>query len=259
MKNKRRVFSMNMFQVLTSPVFYISILGILVVSYFSTREYLGDGKTVNVVYIMDLLLNLTMFKNLIFLLSALTYCSSFCSDWNFQYIRPLIIRSGIKNYIRAKVITCALTSFLVAFIGMMLYSIILSIYLPIRNYGEAPIPPYGQLLEGRFPFLYLLVVISIYSMAASMWSVAALAFSSYIPNSLVAITSPIICSYLLEEITTHLPTYLDIYYLTRARDIIHKGPALTFIYTITIFLILTFLFGVIFSKMVERRVNNEVV
>lgn len=56
----------------------------------------------------------------------------------------------------------------------------------------------------------------------AVWVMSGLMISSYIPNSFVAVCSPLIFSYLLEEITGLLPPYFNMYLLAKASNVLGK-------------------------------------
>ncbi len=248
---------MDFLQVLSSPGFYAAIVGVALLCYVSTRDYLGKGSSV--VIIMNLLIGLSMFKKLIVLLVSVPYASSFCSDWNCQYIKPVVLRGGINKYAWSKVLVCGLSAFCVALFGMLLFAATLALRFPFYVPDENKPFLYETLLSGPFPLAYLLVIICIFSLAAALWAVTGLACSAYIPNRFVAICTPLVFSYVLEEFTAIFPKYLNIYYLTRGEDVIGQGPLLTFFYTVGVFLVLIVLVGLLFRRTVMRRVRNEIV
>lgn len=262
-KNKRRMFTVSFIQVFSSPWFYLATLGVSALCFISIWQYYADyGQYGSVYYYLDLFIGLTMFKKLVVLFAAVPYSASFCSDWNCQYIKPIVIRSGLRKYILSKITTCFITAFLVVFLGVMLFSVLLSLRIPIypdtnlENYIKRPFEP---LFYSPLPILYLIIRVFVFSLASALWSVLGLSISAYIPNRFVAIATPVIASYLLEEASQFLPVWLNIYLLTRADNVINKGPLISFLYFCIIFASLAALAGLIFAYQAERRIRNEVV
>lgn len=268
MMRKRRAITMDFRQMLSAPGFYAAVAGVVLLCFLCSWEYLRTGPVVNssvgydVIYFFELLVNLSMFKKVLVMLAAIPFTASFCSDWNCQYIRPVVVRSGVRKYAWSKVLVCAVSSFAAIFVGMLLYAGLLSIQLNLPLYSKNPInppaPPYGSLL-GSVPLLYLMIILAIFSLAAALWCVVGLMMSAFIPNRFVAIATPLIASYLLEELSQGLPPWLDLYYLTRARNVIGLGAGLSFAYTSFVFLLLMFFAGLVFVRTVKRRVRNELV
>lgn len=262
-KMKRKSLKMSFMQLFSSPLFYLSIIGVTILCFISIWERVSASETrITVVYCFDIFIGLTMFKKLVVLFAAIPYVSSFCSDWKCQYIKPVVIRTGIKEYIWSKIITCFVSGFLTVFIGLILFIILLSFKMPIfpaENIEQMIFPPFAPLAVGKIPVLYLLAQSFVFSMAAALWAVVGLSLSAFIPINFVAITTPLIASYFLESLTRRLPEWLNIYLLTSSCDVIHQGPFISFAYFVFIFILFSFLPASIFNYQVRRRLRNEVV
>lgn len=250
-------------QAFVNPYFYLSILGVTILSFISIWEELSVwGSKMSIVYYFDIFVGLTMFKKLVVLFAAVPYVSSFCNDWKYQYIKPTIIRTGIKSYLWSKVTACFLSGFLTVFTGLILFTIILSFKIPVfpaKNIDQLITPPFAELAYGSFPIMYLLAQMFIFSMAAALWAVVGLTVSAFIPVQFVALAAPVIASYFLEELSMLLPKWLNLYYLTRSAEVIHQGPYISFGYYCLVFILYSALAALLFGYQVKRRVHNEVI
>ena len=130
-------------------------------------------------------------------------------------------------------------------------------YSGINGMGLDENMPYGIFLYQK-TFLYVCCIVSIYAASMAVWVMSGLMISSYIPNSFVAICSPLIFSYLLEEITGLLPPYFNMYLLAKASNVLGKNATYSYLYTIFIFTVLILGQGLIFAKRVKRRLGNEI-
>src|SRR5690606_27960333 len=101
---KRRAYLMALMEVFSSPYFYLSIIGVTILCFISVWNEFTSGANLSVAYYIDIFVGLTMFKKLVVLFAAVPYVASFCSDWKCQYIKPVVIRTGISKYIWSKVI-----------------------------------------------------------------------------------------------------------------------------------------------------------
>lgn len=239
---------------------YLSILGVVLLCYISTKKYIHGSE--DIYYILDILIGLSVFKKLIVIFAALPCVTGFYDDWKHQYIKNIVIRTGKKNYIISKIVVCVTISFLVVFIGVLLFISGLIVsgndYSGIYKSGALnEIMPYGVFLY-QHSFWYVCSIVSIYALSMSVWVMSGLMISAYIPNSFVAVCSPLIFSYLLEEITAFFPPYLNMYFLAKGSDILGMGAGYSYIYTIFVFVLLVFGEGCIFRKRVKRRLENEV-
>lgn len=247
-------FRMNLMQIFFRPIFYISVLGVVLISFLSVNPY----EPTDVVQAINLLFTLSFFKKIIVIFTSLTYVGSFCSDWNNQYIRAVVVRCGKENYIVSKYLSCAVSCFLSSFIGLIIFCFVLLLKIPITTILEEnnSYPPYGSLINTA-PIVYLLITITIFSLAMTLWGLTGLLLSAYIPNYFVAISSPLVFSYILEELTAKLPPSFNIYALTRAANVIDKGMAVSFLYNVFIFIFFMFLVYLLFRNVVKRRITNE--
>ncbi|WP_400243113.1 hypothetical protein AB3U99_18705 [Niallia sp. JL1B1071] len=259
---KRRALSMSFMQVYTSKVFYLAIIGVTVLCFISVWDSL-KMPGVSVSYLIEIFIGLAMFKKIVVLFAAIPFVSSFCSDWKCQYIKPVIIRSGINKYIRAKIITCFVTGLITVFLGLLLFILLLSFRMPIfpiENFGNIVYLPFSPLATSNFPISYLIARCFVFSLSAALWSVVGLTVSAFIPIHFVAIASTVIASYFLEQITYfYLPDWLNLYKLTGSEDVIHQGPYISLFYFIFVFVSFSALAGLLFQYQVKRRINNEVV
>lgn len=244
----------------STPKVYFSIAAIAVLCYISTEKYM-HGKE-DIFYILDILIGLSVFKKLIVIFAALPGVTGFYDDWKHQYIKNIVLRTGKRTYIISKMIVCVTSSFIVVFIGILLFLGALIIagvdYSGIHRIGSLDeVMPYGTLLYEQ-PFLYVCSIVSIYAASMSVWVAGGLMISAYIPNSFVAVCSPLIFSYLLEEITAFFPPCVNIYLLAKGSDILGKNAVCSYLYTIFIFGLLILGAGYIFGKRVRRRLGNEI-
>jgi hypothetical protein len=89
--------------------------------------------------------------------------------------------------------------------------------------------------------------------------VIGLTISAFLPNYFVAIITPFIASYILEDLTkSMLPGPINLYSLTRVNDVIEQGAVISFLYYLFIFSAFIFALGLLFSYQVKRRIRNEV-
>lgn len=72
-------------RIFSSPKMYLSILGVVLLCYISTEKYIHGS--VDIYYILDILIGLSVFKKLIIIFSALPCVTGFYDDWKHQYIK----------------------------------------------------------------------------------------------------------------------------------------------------------------------------
>ena len=74
-------------RIFSSPKMYLSILGVVLLCYISTEKYIHGS--VDIYYILDILIGLSVFKKLIIIFSALPCVTGFYDDWKHQYIKNI--------------------------------------------------------------------------------------------------------------------------------------------------------------------------
>ena len=250
----KSLFISSLKRAFMSKWYIASIIATVIMCYVSSREYISDGT--NSVYIIDLMINLGMFKKVMVFFAAIPFVTVYCQDYNSGYIKSLIVRSSERNYAWSNVIVCALSGFTAIFAGMVAYFGIVSFFCPPQAYETAGV--YSDVAL-KSPILYVLLIVGVFSLYATMWTIVGLTLSSVLPDNYVALGSPLIFGYILEEMTLGLPSYLNLYNLSHSFDVFDKSPLLNCFYTMGVFILIMAISGCVFSHFVKRRSRNEMV
>ncbi len=230
------------------------MFGTVILCYFCAREFFDPS--CSSVYVIDVMLNLGLLKKVLVFFAALPAVTLYCQDQNSGFIRSIVVRSGIRNYTRSSFLACAVSGFVSLFSGLVIFFGIVSVFCPVKSYEAGGI--YDGIAQSA-PILYTLIELSIFSFYCTMWTMVGFALSSVIPNKYVALGSPLIFGYLLEELTDKFPTYLNLYRLSHCSDVFAKSAATDYLYTIGLFLLVIVFSGVMFSYFAGRRNRNEMV
>ena len=177
-------------------------------------------------------------------------------DYNSGYIKSLIVRSSERNYAWSNIIVCSLSGFTAVFVGMVAYFGIVSFFCPPQAYETSGV--YSDIALNS-PILYVLLIVGVFSLYATMWTIVGLTLSSILPDNYVALGSPLIFGYILEEMTLGLPSYLNLYNLSHSFAVFDKSPFLNCFYTMGVFILIMAISGCTFSHFVKRRSRNEMV
>lgn len=252
---RHSLFRSSFVRAFLSKWYLFSIVATAGACYLSSREYLSEGD-INSVYFIDLLIHLGMFKKVMVFFSAIPFVTVYCQDERSGYIKSVLIRCGERSYAWSNLTVCVLSGFSAVFLGIMLYFSVVSCSCPPLSYDTAGI--YSSIAR-NVPVLYVLLIVCVFSLYAAMWSAAGLAFSAILPDHSIALASPLIFGYVLEEITQNLPPYLDLYRLSHGFAVFEGSPFLNFLYTASVFLVIIGAFGCVFSNFSKRRSRNEMV
>jgi len=198
---------------------------------------------------------------LITMLCVLPYTNSFCSDWNSQYSKFIVIRSGQENYSISKCIACALSSGCAISLGMILFFISsipwIKFVSPVAaNFQFFSTQTLGGsfLLHGQYS-LYFLSYVYLAFLAGAFWSVVGLCISAYIPNKFVALCTPFIAARILFFITAKFPVWLRLDKITEGSCIIN-GTFLSLSYATLIYVLFIIGACLLFLYEVKRRMAN---
>jgi hypothetical protein len=258
-----RIIRVDLVNAFLSPRFLLSAVGVLAFCLLSVSQYMSFQRleTYSVLYVVDLLLGLSVFKKVVVIFAAVPFAAGFCSEWNTQYIRFLASRSGVVPYIWSKALVCLLSSFAVVCLGLLLFALLLSFFMPLLpdDPGAVASFPFAGFLTGAVPQAGLLSIVCIFALGNSLWVACGLTLSAYLPNRYLAVLSPFVFSYILENMTLGFPPWADLYVLTRAREVLDLGPLANLAYSVIFFGLLVFLCGLVFSHRVKQRVRNDVV
>ena len=245
----------NFKRIFISKWYILSILGNLLMSYIGSHKYFKDGTVYGLAYIAELMINLDMYKKVIVFFSSLSCVTVFCQDYNSRYINSILPRTKKKYYTISNIIITTLAGFTSVFIGMILFFISISHRIPVQAYETYG--PYRDLCSDN-PYIYIIVIASIFSLYSAMWTAYGLAVSVIIPDKCIALGTPVILGYLGEEITYRFPTPVNLYRLSHPGSEIFGDTAVSnYIYTLIFFLMSIIMAGYLFSCFVKRRVQDE--
>lgn len=197
------------------------------------------------------------FYILFFLFGSMPYATSYLSDCNNGYIKPIAIRIRLNSYSISKCISTFAAGASAIALGSILFLCWLLILYPLESDYNATYDGYEILLSNRSYFQYFVLRILLTSLAGGAFSVMALCVSSYIRNPFVVLASPVIVYYSLNTIVTmlKLPAWMDIttvFYYTVFNSLTYSA-----IYSCAYFIVFAVIFGVVFCKNVRKRFENE--
>ncbi len=251
------MFRAYLFKLLRSPLTYIAILGTTALCW-TTCLVNRDFYVSNVVYHVNIFLDLDAYRKLLPVFGALPFTANFADEWKSGITCYCVTRKSVKEYAAANVLFCWFTSLLTVFLGMLLYAFIYSFFIPL--YGEYTNPQtylFGKFLMNGQGWLYMLLKIFIFACSCSMWTVMGLLLSAFMPNKYVAIASPFVASYIVERITLQFPPRLNLWLLSLCATA-WSSDLVGGLYTFGVFALISAVCGVLFFIIVRRRVRNGI-
>lgn len=213
----------------------------------------------SIIELIDYLLGIGIFRNLILIIISVPFVEVFCEDWNNKNIYSVITRCNIKKYSKVKILSSVVGAMSVNFIGFLLLTFLLSFFMPLstnQTVNNFASEPYGFLVNG-YPIIYLIIRLLIFSLFSSVWVIIGVFFSTIIPNNFVSLAMPLISYYFIGNLCDYLPKFININYLTNCTNILGGNAIITFVYSLLFFIVLILVFIKLFNVMVQRRINNE--
>ena len=199
---------------------------------------------------------------LLFLLFAvISGGASFCVDWENRYFRYRILRYGKKNYAVSKALSCFLSAATLIFISQWMFILFISMEHNVWNQSDSAIMDarvYYSLMNETGIWFYFLIRILMLAACAGFFAVISLWISTKIVNVFVALASPIIVYYVVDNLTValDLPFFVSVSKIVRGMIEIHAGPMATLLYAISFFSGLALLFVVAFYFECRKRCEN---
>ncbi len=204
MKTFIALLKADLYRALFSINFVISTISIMFVMFISCSGYINN--TSDVLYLLGLAL--TGSGSPLFILCIaplLPYGMSFASDVEDKALPFWVIRTGTKKYAISKFISSVIAGFLTVATGMVVFTLIISIFFPLFGGTVGNASSYAVLLENNQPLIYILIMTVHYSLSGALFAGAAIAISSFIPNKFSIMTAPIVLYFVLMRITTNAP------------------------------------------------------
>lgn len=266
------ILCMNLKSLFLSKGFYIAVAANFLVMLF--EQIFQHGKfnlsADNLCYQFNTLIYYGLLpKTTLIIISAIPVIATFCNDWNTQYIRSVVGRTGIDRYLNHKIYFCFLGTFITSFVSLMLCTLFMLLKFPIISENGimnlSGFYPIGCIIE-KHPYLFQILKIFCLSLYYGFWSVAGLTVSAFIPNRFVVYTSPFIFSLTAEMffdgvLSGIVPSFFqlpNIAFTTLTKPMF-GNIIIDLLYIIFIFVGLSLLVGQLFIYQAKRRICNEVI
>ena len=114
-----RLWLSYMKKIFCSFIFWISIFLTAITASF--HLYYEPNASVDTVDALLLLLHLDAFRKIIPLFAAFPFAAQFAKEWKSRMFDSIIYRSNVKSYATAQTVACVVSSFLVCFLGLLLF------------------------------------------------------------------------------------------------------------------------------------------
>lgn len=226
----------------------------------STEVRMLETGLTDVLYLYNVA-HIQSFSVLYVIFAALPYATSFCVDWNHQFIRSTVIRTSVEKYGFSKVTACALSGGAAIALGELLFIFLLRLNLPLVN-TQNPVFEnitslfLGSLLTTGHFAAYFAARILVVSAAAAVFAVLALMISTFITNVFVTLGFPLIAFYSLIGFSGQLglPEWLNFHSIISG--VCLNTPIASVAYSVLCCSLICVLLGVITVRQIKRRLEH---
>ena len=184
--------------------------------------------------------------------------TQFCDDYNSGYIKSILLRMNIKDYIREKIINCSVAGGLTVFLPELICGGIFSFF------GHPHVPSqYSSYLNSTIfsevqyvwdGYLVFLLYLFFAFLFGAVWSNIGLCFSAYVPNRYITLAAPFALYYSI-HLTLNRSGFLAMYSpasMLQPTSILFPNIAFPIAYQL-----LLFSFAIVmFIKKIKRRIQN---
>lgn len=243
----------------TSSGFFIASVAVCLTLFLGAWQDLSHGEG-SVVYYYSVAIT-ENFYILFVLFCTLPHATSFCADWNSQFIKIYATRTSIKTYQITKIAACAISGAGSVALGQILFVGSLLFFFPVVPVGNLQNANanhiYAYLLSQENYFSYFCVLILISALCGAVFSVLALYISTILPNLFVVIAMPMLSYYVIVNLTFQLgvPPWLQLNKVYRAYCNFGT-PFTSLMYVVVFSVFLIVLLGFAFVLGSRRRLEH---
>ena len=239
-----------------SPITYMCISAVAIIFLYASYSNGNQGYAVNALNVM---LGISPYRKIVILFSALPFVTRFSKEYNNRTVNSIIIRSSAIDYLFSHIVVCFISAFLVTAIGLLLYFGILTIKYPVYIDTNNPASGafYSLTEHGAHIGLYIFFEILHYSISLASWTLSGLAMSALFPSTFIALSAPLIFSYIIEMVSIESSVLPDLWHLSLGYTDVSENCWIASGYIIFVFLVLSALFSIVFWIIAHRRIQDE--
>lgn len=202
-----------------------------------------------------------------FAIASFPYTHSFCTDFENRNFRSEIIRTGVRNYIAARIVSVFFSAFIVFVLSAFLYFAVLYFVLSFLNgywinifYSDKDMMAnqllvYSDMAERGFWWLPVVSETLLQGLETGIWALGGLCVSAFTVNKFIVIITPYLVSYYLRYFMLFVPLWdfdLNSTYSLLINYSYTTVPRWIIISLYTVFFV--GLFSVVFSQKAKRRI-----
>lgn len=156
-------------KIFTSPLIYISIIGIALLSYMGMPKI---DLEFGVIHAFDIMIELSVYNKIMMIFVSIPFTATFCNEYNYRVTNSILIRTTENKYLMTHIVMTFILSVITAFLGIMLCIATMSLKYPFFVYdmsfdGWA----IESLCINGHEYLYLFIKVLLRSISLAAWSI----------------------------------------------------------------------------------------
>lgn len=190
---------MDMVRGLRSPMLYLTALAVAILQWAGVWQEMALDPRADVFSLYCI----QGMETTAISLAALPFATAFCVEWRHRYARYAIQRSSIGAYSWSKLLTASALGGAAVALGYAAFYGALALRLPLADAGSSAYAafsqraPFGRLLrDGRRVAFFAALFLLDHALVAAIGAAVAVAVSGAMPNLFVALSAPIVYSYI---------------------------------------------------------------
>jgi hypothetical protein len=251
MKNVFRIVGVELKKELYNCKLYISLIGYILLCFYISGDY-GSSDAFGLI---DVMLGLSNTASLLVFIAALPSACTFVDDWENGYYKFIVSRSSSTQYIISKILTCAISTFLVSFIGFSIFGIIEYIMIGGNAYLIDETDIFYSLVTSDYKIYYIFLRALILALLTALFAEYGLMGSAIMPNKFASMTFPLISTVILIEFSSKIRINHVSLHNIQSVYLPNAYGGITAVVTVILYLLVA---NIIFTYFVKRRIRCEI-
>ena len=251
-KNIIRIIGVEFKKELSDWKLYVSLIGYVLLCFYISGDY---GNPNNALHLIDVMIALSNTASLLVVLAALPSACTFSDDWENGYYKFIVGRSSAGQYITAKILTCAISTFLIAFVGFSIFGVIM--YMMVGGSADTfdETFEFYSIAAGEYRIIYIFIRAAVLAVVTVVFAEYGLMGSAIMPNRFTAMAFPLVSTVILIEFSSKFRINNVYLHNIEALEFHNQYAWPSAIFTIILYL---FVANIIFAYFVKRRIRCEI-
>lgn len=257
---RRRMFFLYIKEIFTSYRIYVSILLVGILFVISRECEFQASSLINMSYGNFIIGSM---RSVAYVAAVFPFIVTFCDDMADQYIRPVVMRSGVKSYTGPKFAAGFFSAFLTLFLGFLLAAFVVSFKRPLSDpYNPEVYILYGCFVESGHPLLTLLARTFQYAVGGAIYACFGFIVSAVLMNKFITMAVPFAISNIMDIVGANIGNIFTSTFAVGPSKWVKESecPGNTlenFLYAMFVMAVLSIGIYLVFDILTEKRINGS--